>query len=79
MRNMGGIRLRQKEEGMIICTICWVKTPGGIQRVMKGDRQISGESDAARRKDSKENAAISTKNHKIPCFGWITPPEVENQ
>jgi len=78
-RNKGGISVRLKLEWDTIWTMCWVRTGGGIQRVMEGDRRISGELEAARRKDSKGHAVILPGSHKPPCFRWSTLPETENQ
>jgi hypothetical protein len=38
MTNTGGTRTGMKEQGESKQTIFWVKTGGGIQRAMEGDR-----------------------------------------
>jgi hypothetical protein len=61
------------------CPNCWVETGAGIQRDTEGDRQISGEPEAAGCKHFNANTAISTGIYKIPCLRWSTLPEVEYQ
>jgi hypothetical protein len=59
--------------------MCGVKTEGGIQCGIDGDRRISVGPEVAGRKDSKRNAAIMARRHTIPCYRGSTLLETENQ
>jgi len=77
--NTRGMRTGTTEDGQSMQIIRWVKTSGGTQWEMEGDRQICGEPEATRRKDSERNAAVSVGNYKIPCFRRNTLLKTEIQ
>jgi len=60
------MRTRIKQEGERIQTISWVWAGGGRQREMEGERQMSGEPEAATRNNSKGIAASLTGSCNIP-------------